>query len=263
MRYQGWSGCTLESLEKGRLSPLVFDPAPDQKLGRGSKVILITHGHPEHVLGAVSHLKIAERDPVSIVGSKSVCRYLRRRSRVEADTFHAVLPGDSIMVAGWKVRVFGWDHMGLLPQDWRTKLSYLAKLAAHPLHLAGIALDGILGPWHKPMLGFRVEAPEIAAPVVYMGEGLHRKTTSSRIREAFGEKPVSALIAAVEPEDTLELPEILKAQAVGGVIAFEAHKIWRERFGMPQIDLPDLKQRLLERGLRSWTPGPGESVELT
>lgn len=257
--YQGWSGCLLEAAAKPDLPLLAFDPAPGETLPDRPMIVLITHGHPEHIQGVVSHITAERHSGVSVLGSRSVCLYLERLSRNRKDEFFAVREGGEHELYGWRIGVFGWKHMSLLPPGWKAKGEYLGKLARHPLHLARIGLEGLTGPRHSPMLGFRAAA-DGAARLVYFGEGLHRKTSAACLRDALGDSPVEALLAAVEPEDSEVLPALIRSGLVRNFVAFEAHRIWREQFGLPQIDLAELEKRM--DGVRMWTPSPGEALEL-
>lgn len=260
--YQGWSGFILESMSEPGAPRFVFDPSPDGELPVNELVIAITHGHPEHVQGARAHVRRRERAPVTVFASASVCRHLSRQSTVAGDRFVPVESGACVEAGGWRVRVFSWEHMTLLPPNLFLAAWYLLKLFSHPFRLARIGADSVVGPRHAPMLGFHVMPPGDEAALVYYGEGLHRHTTHEELRTAFGGAPIDALITAVEPEDTQQLPGLLGAYCIERIVAFEAHRIWREQFGMPQIDLPDLMQRLRDLGFATHTPAPGESLHL-
>lgn len=252
--YQGWSGCVLAA--PGCI-PLYFDPAPGSTLSDQKKIVFITHGHPEHVEGIASHLQSCRKHGISVLGSTSVCKYLKARSSNPADSFIPVNSGSSLTLHDWSVNVFGWEHMSLLPASWREKRTYLGRLLRHPVRLAKIGVHGLSGPRHAPMLGYRVSGP---GRVVYFGEGLHRRTTGACLQAAMGKETVDVLLAAVEPEDAHDLPRLVLASGAKQLLAFEAHRPWREQFELPQINLLDLRNGL--PGVKVWSPAPGEAVEI-
>ena len=253
LTYQGWSGFVVDS-EDG--PPLLFDPSPDVTLDTHPMVIAITHGHPEHVRGTLSHIGRTDRAPVAVVASRSVCQFLERRSACPGDRFFPVDVGAELDVDGWKFRIFAWRHMTLLPPGVWNSVRHLWKIFTHPIRLAGVGLQSLNGPRHAPMLGFHITAPGSPGPLAYIGEGLHRMTTRAELDAAFGGGRVHTLIAGVEPEDTEQIPVILAGQPIERVILFEPHRIWREQFGMQQADVPGLVRRLRESGFQSDAPAP-------
>jgi len=244
LSYRGWSG--FEVRAPGRTS-LLIDPAPDRAIADERAIILLTHGHPEHVAGALAHLRQRSRAPVTVIASGPICRYLEPRAAGREDRFLRVAARDRLEVLGWRVRVFGWTHMSLLPSGMLPAARYLATLLRHPRGLARMAWNDLRGPAHAPMLGYHVNAG--AGGVVYYGEGLHRLTSRRALEEALGPDPIDALVFGAEPEDVDALPALLAGCEVGRAIAFEPHRPWRADFGLPQLDAEDLVSRLSAGGL--------------
>lgn len=256
--YQGWSGCVLRA---PGASTLVFDPAPGSEVPEGATLAL-THGHFEHVDGALAHLRRASRAPVTVIASAPLCRYLRRHAATE-DRFVRVRAGDTVEVDGWRARVFEWVHMTLLPPGAAQAARYLVKLVSHPGGLARMALGGARGPLHHgPMLGFRVRAASAPGSLVYYGEGLHRRTSREELAEVLDEEPVDTLVFGAEPEDLDALPQLLAEHDVRRALAFEPHRGWRADFGLPQIDLVELVARLKAAGVDAGALSAGDTVAL-
>ena len=260
--YQNWSGFVLRVPAATESVAFALDPSPDVALPNEPLVIAITHGHPEHVRGTLVHLKRSERAAVTVLASKYVCRYLQRRSANAQDRFMPVAAGEHVEVHGWRVRVFAWDHMALLPPSLFGALAHLAKLFRHPLRLARIARQSLGGPRHSPMLGFHLTAPESGTTLVYYGEGLHRRTTHAELQRALGEPPAQVLLAGVEPEDEEELPALIASSGCHRVVLFEPHKGWREQFHLPQVDMPRLLEQLREAGVHAEAPPPATDLTL-
>jgi len=238
LSYQGWSGVVVDASHDA--TPLVFDPAPGTALPPGA-TLLLTHGHFEHVDGALAHLRRRQRPPVTVVASAPLCRYLQRHAPGRGDRFVRVAAGQELEVGGWSLRVFAWEHMTLLPPGAGSKVRYVLKLVTHPASLMKMAVGGACGPLaHSPMLGFAARAPGAAGWLVYYGEGLHRRTSPRELRSVLDAVPVETLVFGAEPEDIDALPRLLAGHAVERALAFEPHRGWRANFGLPQIDMAEL-----------------------
>lgn len=242
--YRGWSG--FEVRAPGR-TLLLIDPAPDRAIADERAIVLLTHGHPEHVAGVLAHLRQRARAPITVIASAPICRYLERRTAGREDRFLRVAARDRVEVLGWQVRVCGWTHMSLLPRGILPAARYLGTLLRHPRGLARMAWSDLRGPAHAPMLGYHVSAGAIG--IVYYGEGMHRLTSRRGLEEALGPDPIDALVFGAEPEDVGALPALLAGIEVGRVIAFEPHRPWRAEFGLPQLDAEVLVSRLSAAGL--------------
>ncbi len=257
--YQGWSGCIIDS---DNITPtVVFDPSPDSFLKSKSMIVFLTHGHPEHYQGILKYIVNTKREPVVVVGSRTMCKYLKKRTALSEDKFLSVDPGDHLELNEIKIIVFSWKHMGLLPDGFVLKLIYLKKLIMHPFVLIKIAINGISGPAHSPMLGYKIQYGT-GKSLIYYGEGLHRKVSQKEIDNILVKSSQGILLAAIEPEDSTRLPIILKQYSNYKVYSFEAHKKWRESFGMPQLDVTDFAVRMKQEGIVYQPLEQGDRVEL-
>lgn len=260
LRYQGWSGLFVAPRVDPKAPELVFDPAPDEELPERELVVLLTHGHPEHIQGAIAHLARRDRAPITIVASAALCRYVMKHAPERGDRFVPVAPGEEVRVSGWTLRVFAWDHLPLLPRGPLKAARYVLKLMKRPSGLAKIVLGGVSGPPHEPMLGYSVREDAESSWLVHYGEGMHRETRPEELARVLGQGDVDALVFGVEPEDAEALPELLCGKRIENVrhlVAFEPHRPWRAGFGLSQLDGSsfvralgggDADARLLERG---------------
>ncbi len=265
LRYQGWSGLVVSPRERADKPALVLDPAPEHELSSERLVVLLTHGHPEHIDGTLAHLARRGRAPITVVASAALCRYLMARAPERGDRFVPVSPGEEIEVDGWTIRVFGWNHMPLLPPGAGKAARYVLTLMKRPKGLAKIVLGGVSGPPHGPMLGYSIRERGEASWLVYYGEGMHRQTTASELERVLGEDEIDALVFGVEPEDVEALPELLRGRRIERVrhlVAFEPHRLWRASFGLPQLDGVDLVQRLGSSDSRARLLDQGDAVSL-
>jgi len=246
LAWLGWSGFRISA--PGGAVLHVDPPAGTVFAPEGAAHILVTHGHPEHVEGTLAHLRDPARtQPVEVAAGAGVCRHLRRHARHPADRLRVCVPQDHFQLAGFGVDVFAWHHMPLLPPGLGPKLAHLRSLASRPGRALRIVLDGLRGPWPFPMLGFRIACPGGERLLVY-GEGLHRMAGAEAVAAVGRSLPADVLLAAVEPEDIGALPELIARTGARQVALYEAHRPWREGFGMPLADLDALAATLARTG---------------
>ena len=256
----GWSGFHISG--PGGAALYIDPPAGTTFRADRAAHILITHGHPEHVEGTRAHLRNPARtQPVEVAAGAGVCRHLRRHARHPADRLRVCAPQEHFELAGFGVDVFSWHHMPLLPPGLGPKLAHLRALASRPGRALRIVLDGLVGPWPFPRLGFRIARPGGGRSLVY-GEGLHRMAGAAAIATVGRRLPADVLLAAVEPEDIDALPGLIARVDVRQVALYEAHRPWREGFGMRLADLDALAATLAQAGLhaRVLRPGSNETV---
>jgi hypothetical protein len=254
LEYLGWSGLRVS----GPAGELCIDPPEGAALPLDRTVnVLITHGHPEHISGTLRHLRNPARSaPVRGAAAGPICRYFSGQATGSDVRFDACAAGDRIAMAGFTVDVFEWRHMPLLPPGLGPALRRVKRITAHPGLAARIVLAGLRGPWPFPMLGFRLTAPGSPRILVY-GEGLHRRTRTAELEQIHAALPSDFLAAAVEPEDTAVLPVLFRKIGAPAVGLYEAHRPWREAFGMPLADLDALARTLAGEGIRATILRPG------
>jgi hypothetical protein len=260
LEYLGWSGLRVAGPGDG----LCIDPPEGTAMPLDRTLhVLITHGHPEHVGGTLAHLRNPARSgPVRGAAAAPICRYLRRHAARADDRFHACAPGERFDIAGFRIDVFEWKHMPLLPPGIGPALHRLKMIAARPRLAARIVLAGLRGPWPFPMLGFRLTAPACPSILVY-GEGLHRRTDTAQVERIRAALPADFLLAAVEPEDADVLPDLFRRIGATTVGLYEAHRPWREAFGMPLADLDALAATLASDGMRAVIFRPGMTAPVS
>ncbi len=258
VEYLGWSGLRMS----GPCGDIWIDPPEGTPFPLDRMVnVLITHGHPEHVGGSLAHLRNPARSGVVRgAAAEPVCRYLRRHATRADDRFDACAPGQRFDIAGFTVDVFEWKHMPLLPPGIGPALNHLMMIATRPRLAARIVIAALRGPWPFPMLGYRLTAPAMPGVLVY-GEGLHRRTGTEQVERIRAALPADFLLAAVEPEDAAVLPDLFRRIGAATVGLYEAHRPWREGFGMPLADLDALAATLAGDGMRAMilrqnAPGP-------
>ncbi|WP_286830616.1 MULTISPECIES: hypothetical protein [Kordiimonas] len=242
--YLGWSGFHLYGT--GLPSIFIDPPKGTQFPDRGDILILITHGHPEHLGGTIDLLNRPCRSGnITLVASTWLCRYFRRHYPKANLTLHQATEGEQISLPGdISLSVFGWTHMPLLPPGLAPAVRHLGKLIRKAPTAWRIVRMMMKGPkWAGPMLGYRIEYRGAIFVVAY-GEGLHRRCAPEAVARHCAGARQASLLAAVEPEDENMLPCLLRSAGIGHVILYAPHSDWRTAFGLPQADLPRLKKAL-------------------
>jgi hypothetical protein len=251
LRYFGWSGVTI--WHQGLLIgfDLFGEEVSWQRLNAFSTAILcVTHGHPEHCGSLRQLLEAPEGVPhlakTHLVSSAAVVRYLASSGSVPAERCHPVEASACFDVAQTQITAFQWNHMPLLPPGLLPKAEYLTRLAARPLDLLRIGLNGLRLPANAPTLGWHVKFPD-GRTVLNYAEGLHRLTMPGEVQAVARQLPAETLIFAVEPEDVGLIPRWVEMLQPSTVFVYEAHRPWRELFGLPYLDLDAFAEKLAER----------------
>jgi hypothetical protein len=261
LTYLGWSGFVLDF---PGAAPLFIDPPNDLAIPLDRDIVLlITHGHPEHVKGAATWLRNpARQGTAQIVASPGICRYLKRQSGPDSDHFHASLAGTGLELPGLAIDVFPCIHMPLLPPEKGAAMTRISQVARHPRLALSILASTLRGPLLPgPVLGFRLR-PDQGPGILFWGEGMHRGADIEKIRRTAAGLPADILIAAVEPEDEELLPDLIAATGTPLVLPYEAHMPWRRGFGMGWADLDSLSARLEAKDIGTLRAEPGVSLQL-
>lgn len=251
--YLGWSGFQI----KANADTTVFiDPPPGTTISAFPNVIvLITHGHPDHVGGVSAWLQKNELPAaLTIVGSPPLISYLRNKHSETAAQFHAISPGEDLMFAhGISVCAIEWTHMGHIPAELGNALSHLGGFLRHPFKTLGIAADALRGPPSAPMLGFCIRTGS-ENQLLYYGEGIHRNADRSEVHANIEALAPLVTMFAVEPEDIQQLPQILNDAGIRNAIIYEAHAGWRRHFDIGNVDLDQVCAMLAAAGISARTP---------
>ncbi|MFC4346813.1 hypothetical protein ACFO5Q_03005 [Kordiimonas lipolytica] len=258
IEYLGWSGFHLHG--PGLPSIFIDPPKGTQFPDSGDIIILLTHGHPEHLGGTIDFLNRSRgRGNVTLVASVWLCRYFGRHYPGADLTLRPATNGEQISLSGnITLSVFGWTHMPLLPPGLAAAACHLWRLirkAPTAWHIARMMMQG--PKWAGPMLGYKIEYKGTAVAVAY-GEGLHRRCEPEAVAWHCAGARQASLLAAVEPEDEDMMPRLLRYAGIGHVVLYAPHKGWRTAFGLPQADLPRLKAALEFFGLSAEIAGNTE-----
>lgn len=248
IHYFGWSGITLRHGETVIGFDLFGEAVTWAALPDAATTILcVTHGHPEHC-GSLRRFLSAEDarlDRTHVISSQLVIDHVTRGLNHAANA-HPLTCNASVAVDGVRVTAFTWKHMPLLPPGMRAKTSYVAHVLSRPIEFARVAFSGLRLPMNAPMLGFHVVFAD-GLRVLNYAEGLHRLTDAHEVESTARQLPADVLLFAVEPEDIAVIPRWIELLSPSTVILYEAHRPWREMFGLPYIDLEDYAAELSTR----------------
>jgi hypothetical protein len=208
-------------------------------LGQAATTVLcLTHGHPEHCGSMRRFLSSANAPLVAthLVSSAPVVDHVTRGIALPAANAHRVKAGERVSIDGASIAVFEWRHMPLLPPGARAKASYAAHVLSRPIEFARVASSGLRLPMRAPMLGFHITFPD-GRSVLNYAEGLHRLTDPREAESVASRLPADVLMFAVEPDDVDAIPRWIEMLRPAEVFLYEAHRPWREVFGLPYVDL--------------------------
>jgi len=261
LSYLGWSGFRLTWPDGPQV---VLDPPDATSLRPEQETwLLLSHGHPEHVAGAISHLGNEGRTaPVTVVASAPVCRHFERRYGRAKDRFLPCQPGQTVSLPNLSIDVFSWRHMRLIPPGFKAAFQHVCQVASSPGLAFQIIRKSLWGPRAGAMLGFRLVSKG-GPRILWYSEGLHRLTGADQARRTGQQLESEVLLFAIEPEDLHVITNLLNAVGSPVVIPYEPHRRWREEFGMPVVDLACLVEELQGHGLRAPLLAPGESLSLS
>ncbi len=261
MTYLGWSGFRF-SWSGG--PQILVDPPDVAGIDREREAwLLLSHGHSEHVAGALNYLTDTSRvAPVTVLASPPVCRYLKCRYGRKDDRFIACLPGDVKTLSDLRIDVFNWRHMPLLPSGLRPALRYLFHLVRHLDFTLKILRGGLKLIKVGPMLGFRL-VPKSGPRLLLYSEGLHKHTSKIEIKETGQLLNAEVLLFAVRPEDAQVIPDLVATIGISVAVPYEAHQDWRKGFGLPVANLADIAIQLKNCGISALTMTEGETIILS
>ncbi|HWB68944.1 MAG TPA: MBL fold metallo-hydrolase [Solirubrobacterales bacterium] len=250
IRYLGWSGVVLV----GAGGVVAIDPFGEgarwDALPEGTTAICLTHGHPEHCGSARALLVKAEAQRLAsthLVSSPQVTRHVAPGRLLAPERVHAVAARQRLRIDSLRVSTFAWSHLPLLPpESLRAKAGYAASLLRHPVAAARIGLAGARLPLRAPYLGFHVTFAD-GRTVLNYAEGLHRMTDPGEVSAVADRLAAATLLFAVEPEDVEAIPRWLDVLRPREAVLYEAHRPWRELFGLPHLDLEHYAAQLRAR----------------
>jgi len=247
--YLGWSGFHFHRHDE----PHIFiDPPKGTCFPQDAEItIFITHGHPEHLGGSLSHVRAAsEAKRTTIVASETVCRYLRQQCRRGMIEFIPVTSGQKLdLPHDISFEVFAWQHMPLLPPGLGAAVRHITHIIRRFPAAWRIIRMSLKGPSGAgDMLGYLLRLSGNKNIIIY-GEGMHRRCRAGDVAAIGDKMPGATLLVASEPEDLGKLPELVLATGAFEAILYEPHRPWRDIFDLPHTDLKTLQKAVMNKGV--------------
>lgn len=246
--YLGWSGFHIYNND----DPHIFiDPPKGTNFPSGELIILLTHGHPEHLGGTydLAQTELADQK-VTIIASRTVCRFFKQPHLNNTIKFIEVHPLEThILSPSIKIISFRWSHMPLLPPGIKAASEHIWHLLKGGIHALNILKMSLKGPSGAgTMLGYIIKIND--QNIIVYGEGLHRQCKMEEVSQIGAIAPSATILVAAEPEDIKQLPMLVHASGALKAIIYEPHRPWRDQFQLPHIDLEVLMKKISLLGIK-------------
>lgn len=254
--YYGWSGLSINT-ESGKL---FFDPffRPycgakwfEQKDFADARYICVTHGHEEHFLDVPV---IAKAYGSTVIGPKSIAKFLRDRNKLKPEQVLTLDPGGQISVPGFKVSAFEWKHRDI------NLLKALSKavLKGNTTQLAWAWSSATNAPFYSPYTGYHVELPS-GVSILNYNEGFNSKMTAAEISDLGKKFKTDVLLAGMQLDFVSDVVRGALALQPKIIILFPPHEKFHEMMGAkstPWVEfqdalraaLPDCRVAIAEPG---------------
>ena len=197
IRYFGWSALSIETGD----GALFFDPFFRPYCGaewfhledfKHARYICVTHGHEEHFLDVPV---IAHATGATVIGSPSVCSFLKRRRGIAADRLRVIDPATfgTISVPGFTLSAFKWKHRDINLYKAMTK----AVFHGNATQLSWAWSSATRAPFYAPYTGFHVALPD-GLTILNYNEGFNTKMTDAEIGDLGRRYRTDVLLAGMQ-----------------------------------------------------------------
>lgn len=246
--YLGWSGFHIYNDEEPHI---YIDPPKGTRFPSGELIILLTHGHPEHLGGTYDLVKTEPiNQKITIIASGTVCKFLKKSLLNNNIGFIKVRPLETHRLSkSTEIISFRWSHMPLLPPGIKAASQHIWHLLKGGIHALNIMKMSLKGPnGAGTMLGYIIKIND--QNIIVYGEGLHRQCKVEDVSKVGAIAPSATILVAAEPEDIKELPLLVHASGALKAIIYEPHRPWRDQFQLPHIDLETLMKKISYLGIK-------------
>ncbi|MBV8407727.1 MAG: MBL fold metallo-hydrolase [Alphaproteobacteria bacterium] len=246
LRYFGWSALSIETAD----GALFFDPFFRSYCGaqwfglddfRRARYICVTHGHEEHFLDVPV---IAKATDAVIVGSPSVCTFLKWRRGIPAERLRVIDPKSfgQLSLPGFKLTAFLWKHRDInLPRALSRALFHgNATQLSWALHSATQA------PFYSPYTGYHVELPD-GLTVLNYNEGFNTKMTDAEIEDLGRRLKTDVLLAGMQLNFVADVVRGVAALKPRLVVLYPPHEHFHAMMGVVSEPWPSFAAAVRER----------------
>ena len=179
----------------------------------------MTHGHEEHFLDVPV---IAHATNAIVVGSPSVCSFLKWRRGIPAERLKVIDPKafGTLALPGFKLSAFRWKHRDInLPRALSRALFH-----GNATQLSWAWSSATRAPFYSPYTGFHVELPD-GTTILNYNEGFNTKMTDAEIADLGRRHRTDILLAGMQLNfiaDVVRGVAALRAQSRGALSAARA-----------------------------------------
>ncbi|MFI5033273.1 MAG: hypothetical protein ACHQPH_21490, partial [Reyranellales bacterium] len=263
IRYYGWSALSIETTD----GALFFDPFFRRYCGaqwfdlddfRRAKYICVTHGHEEHFLDVPV---IAHAANAIVVGSPSVCSFLKWRRGIPAERLQVIDPEafGTLALPGFKLSTFRWKHRDInLPRALSRALFH-----GNATQLSWAWSSATRAPFYAPYTGFHVELPD-GTTILNYNEGFNTKMTDAEIADLGRRHRTDILLAGMQLNFIADVVRGVAALRPKVVVLYPPHEHFHVMMGVVSEPWPKFAAALRERfpEIEVHIAEPGFSLEV-
>ena len=246
LRYYGWSGLSIDSDGDSIFFDPFFRPYCEAEWFKledfkHATYICVTHGHEEHFLDVPV---LARASAAIVIGSPSVCRFLKRRSKLPESRLRSIDPLklETITVSGIKITAFPWKHRDI------NLYKALSKAVFHgnATQLSWAWSSAINAPFYSPYTGFHLELPD-GTTILNYNEGFNSKMTDSEIT-ALGQRfRTDVLLAGMQLDFVPDVVRGVAALAPKTVVLYPPHDKFHAMMGVTSMPWSSFEKAVRDR----------------
>lgn len=226
--YYGWSALSIDTVD----GTLFFDPFFRRYCGaqwfglddfRSARYICVTHGHEEHFLDVPV---VARASGATVIGPRSVTRFLERRSKLPARQLVTAEPGEPVDVPGFRIATFGWQHRDI--NLWKALSKAVFKGNVTQLSWAWSSATN--APFAAPYTGYHVTLPG-GLTILNYNEGFNTKMTDAEIAGLGQRFRTDILLAGMQLDFVADVARGAAALKPRIVVLYPPHEKFHDMMG--------------------------------
>ena len=246
IRYFGWSALSIETPD----GALFFDPFFRPYCGaewfhladfKHAKYICVTHGHEEHFLDVPV---IARETGATVIGSPSVCSFLKWRRGIPASQMRTIDPKrfETISVPGFTLSAFRWKHRDInLPRALSRALFH-----GNATQLSWAWSSATRAPFYSPYTGFHVTLPD-GLTILNYNEGFNTKMTDAEIADLGRRHRTDVLLAGMQLNFIDDVVRGVAALKPKVVVLYPPHEYFHAMMGATSEPWPAFADAVRKR----------------
>ena len=246
IRYFGWSALSIEAAA----GALFFDPFFRPYCGaqwfdledfRHARYVCVTHAHEEHFLDVPV---IARATDATVVGSPSVCAFVKWRRGIPAERLRVIDPRDfgTLSLPGFELTAFRWKHRDInLPRALSRALFH-----GNATQLSWAWSSATQAPFYAPYTGYHVELPD-GLTVLNYNEGFNTRMTDAEIACIGRRLRTDVLLAGIQLNFVSDVVRGVEALRPRVVVLYPPHEHFHAMMGAVSEPWPKFASAVRER----------------